>query len=356
MMRTQIDPRRQGAAPHNRLSDYGRMGSGARSEDDVFRYEQPASPPTQQSAPQQSSSGFDASSFLNTLGSMGQLPTYQGANISGLSAGGGISIGKDGAISIENPNQSQLGAAALQANSGNYQAGLGALANMFGSMASAGSQLGTAQIQGDTSRDVAGINSASNEKIALTQAQSASEVAGIQTQSAERIQQMVLNGQLSEIEAQKQIAEINAASQQRIAEIQNAPAQLEHERFYASMDMLNPFLQAMAEAFGGGGGGDLGGGAYQVDPQALINNAQAQNAMGAAAANRAGGGGGSAANSAAARDIAQQEASANARAAFDIPLQVNQQNFQNRQTARQNDLQQLQTLAQFIPNLFGSLG
>lgn len=364
MARTQIDPRQQGMSPHNRLRPYDQFLGGAQSEDDRFRYDEPQAPPPQQQASQPASGGFDIGQLLSGLSGISgsqQAPSWGGLDIGGYAAGGGMQVGPDG-ITITNPNQQAGLVELIRRSAGNEQAAIGADASKFSDIMNFGSQIGTAGINAGAQRDVAGINAQSNEAIAMTQAQSASDVANIQAQSAAEVQRLQNAGLITQQEADQKLAETNNAAQQRIAEIQAQaavrPAELQFEQFGMGLEAIRPFMEALLSQMSGGGSfGGSGGSAYQVDPQSLVNAAQAQNAMGAAAANRTGGGGGgAAANSAAARAIAQQESAANAQAAHQIPLQVNQQNFDNRQAAQANELQRLQTLSQFIPNLFSSIG
>lgn len=355
VIRQQIDPRTGKRQPHNRIGGYYPL-----PDEDRF---QPAmqSPQQQPQAPEPQTSVPDLGSLLSTVQNAGggfQGPNFQLPGISGLSAGGGSSVGPDG-VTISAPDQSGMYNSYMNTVSalGTGQQDLvgSIIANMLGLTG----QLGTANINAGAQRDVAGINAESNEAIAVTQANSASEVAGIQTASAERIEQLRQAGLISELEAQERIANLNNASQQRIAEIQAQasvrPAELQYQQFAEGLESIQPFMQALLGQMSGGG---IAGSSdsYQVDPQALVNNAQAQNAQAVASQYRSGGpSGGTASNDAAARAQAQDLASRNAQAAYQIPLQVNQQNFQNRQSAEQNDLQRLSTLANFIPNLFGSI-
>lgn len=338
MMRTQIDPRQQKQSPHNRLRDY--MGRG---EPEYFNPEmqpqQQGSPPPSQT-PQ--TSVPDLGALLQTVQQSGggfSGPSFQLPGISGLSAGGGTQVGKNG-ISMQAPDQSSMYNSYMntvaQLGTGQQDLVGSIIANMLGLTG----QLGTANINAQSNENVAGINAQSNEAIAVTQANSASEVAGIQAQSAQQIEAMRQAGLISELEAQERIANLNNASQQRIAEIQAQasvrPAELEYQQFSEGLESIQPFMQALLGQMGGGISGSSD--SYQVDPQALVNNAQAQNAQAIASSNRAGGpSGGAAANPAAARDQAQRLAAANAEAAYQIPLQVNQQNFENRQQSRQTN-------------------
>lgn len=353
MMRTQIDPRgMQGGRPHNRMSQFDDRGG---RYEEMFNYENPQQ---QAPPPQQQTSVPDLGTLLQQVsqqtGGFGG-PNFQLPGISGLSAGGGTQVGPNG-IEIQAPDQSNLYNSYMNTVSALGTGQQNLVGSVIGDMLGLTGQLGTANINAGAQRDVAGINANSNEAIALTQAKSASEVAGIQAQSAENIEAMRQAGLISELEAQERIAGLNNASAQRIAEIQAEasvrPAELQYQQFTDSMEQMGPFFEAMLRQFGGGGIAGSSDTAYQLDPQALVNNAQAQNAMGAAAANRAGAaGGGAAANDAAARAIAQQEAAANAQAAYNIPLQVNQQNFENRLAQQQGNTAMTQGLAALLNSI-----
>lgn len=370
MMRTQIQPNSGRAAlPHNRLSTYG--GTSGRFEAEPggpsFDFspnsmEQPQPQPQPPAASASSTSVPDLMSLLQAVQQSGngfQGPSFQLPGISGLSAGGATQVGPDG-ISMQAPDQSAM--------YGSYMDTVGRLGvgqqnligSVIGNMLGLTGQLGTANINAGAQRDVAGINAQSNESIAITQAQSAAEVAGIQTQSAERIEQMRQAGLISQQEADQRLAETNNAAQQRIAEIQAQasvrPAELQFEQFGMGLEAIQPFMQALLAQMTGGGGIAGSSDSYQVDPNAMVRAAQGQNAQAIAAQNRAGApNGGAAANAAADRDLVQRLAAANAQAAYQIPLQVGQQNFDNRMTAQQNELQRLGTLTNFLPSLLGSL-
>lgn len=363
MPRTQIDPRQQTQRPHNRLAQYDQMynSDGTLFNPDMAPQQQGSQRPPQEQQPAPQTSVPDLASLLSTVQSSGggfSGPNFQLPGISGLSAGGGTQVGPSG-ITVTAPNQSDMYGSYMGAVSalGTGQQNLvgSIIANMLGLTG----QLGTANISAGAQRDVAGIQGDTQRDVALTQAQSASDVANIQTQSEQQIEAMRQAGLITQQQADQKLAETNNAAQQRIAEIQAAastrPAELQFQQFQQSMDAMDPFFASLVDLFKGGG---IAGSSdsYQVDPQSLVNNAQAQNAQAIASQNRAGGpSGGAAANSAAQRAQDQALAAANAQSAYQIPLQANQQNFENRQSVRQNDLAQLSTLAQFIPSLFGAI-
>lgn len=333
MMRAMIDPmqmRRQHAVRGDSQMDNMRMREqlgGSMNPNAHFSSggaQQQAPQPQQQQTP---GSDYDLGGFLSTIMQGAQTPEYGAPDISGLAAGGSVAIGPDGSVNITNPNQSQLGQAWMQSQASMYGSDAAARANMFGSaaglagnMIGAGAQRDVASIQADAARDTETIRTAGDL-----------DVANVQAALQRDLEESRRAGLIDDREYDLRLANINTASQERIAQVQANPqllsAQNQQARFEQVMETMGPFFAQMLQQMGGGGIG------YQQDAGQLVDQAQAANAQAVAAANRQAPNAGSPGGPAADRAAAQQLASLNASAATDIPRQVGQQNFENRLAA-----------------------